>query len=79
MNRYLPPEVYERYLSTYSSANVSELWRAVWEMCRLFEETALDVSERLYFAYQKQEAESSRHSRIWIFPAAAKAMEAVWE
>ena len=52
MNRYLPPEVYERYLSTYSSANVPELWRAVWEMCRLFEETALDVSERLCFAYQ---------------------------
>ena len=60
MNRYLPPEVYERYLSTYSSANVPELWRAVWEMCHLFEETALDVSERLYFAYQGQEAESSR-------------------
>ena len=60
MNRYLPPEVYERYLSTYSSANVPELWRAVWEMCHLFEETALDVSERLYFAYQEQEAESSR-------------------
>ena len=60
MNRYLLPEVYERYLSTYSSANVPELWRAVWEMCRLFEETALEVSGRLCFAYQEQEAENSR-------------------
>ena len=60
MNRYLPAEVYDRYLSTYSAARIPELWEATWEMCRLFEETALEVSCGLGLPYNAGEAESSR-------------------
>ncbi len=60
MNRYLPEEIYAGYLRTYSPAQVHDLWQAVWEMCRLFENTAQEVGKRLGFVYDEREAENSR-------------------
>lgn len=60
MNHFLPASLYDSYLCTYSSAEIPKLWEAVWEMCRLFEETAQDVGNKLCFGYNEKEAENSR-------------------
>ena len=59
MHRYLPAEDWQRYLTTYSSADIDETWDAVFDMCRFFEEVALDVAAQLGYTYNTAEAQGS--------------------
>jgi aminoglycoside 6-adenylyltransferase len=49
--RYLSERQYKMYTDTYSNAEYGKLWKAVFNMCGLFRETAKDVAERSGFAY----------------------------
>lgn len=60
MKKYLPEEIRNRYLDTYSPADINEIWNSVFIMCDLFQEIAVEVSEKMNFAYDYTEAVNSR-------------------
>lgn len=59
MHRYLPAEDWQRYLATYSSADLEETWNAVFDMCRFFEEVAIFVANELGYTYNLTEGQNS--------------------
>lgn len=59
MHRYLPAQDWQRYLATYSSADLEETWNAVLNMCCFFEEEALYVAEKLGYTYNMTEGRNS--------------------
>lgn len=67
LSRYLPPEVWQRYLRTWSGPDIPEIWDAVLGMCGLFSEAAQPVSSHFRFTYPEKEAGRSfeylRHIR----------------
>ncbi len=74
MYKYLPEEAYEQYLLTYSAANVPAMWKAVFIMCDLFDETANEISSRLTYDYDQVEAYNSRYylEHVSVLPSDAK-------
>ncbi|MDW7661743.1 MAG: aminoglycoside 6-adenylyltransferase [Bacillota bacterium] len=60
MYRYLPEEMWERYLRTYSDGQVDNIWEATLTMCDLFEEVAIEVADQMGYTYNQNEADSSR-------------------
>lgn len=60
MKQYVPAAVYEQYLKTYSPAETEAMWNSVLVMCDLFQQTAVEISESLGFAYDLIEAKNSR-------------------
>ncbi|USK45227.1 aminoglycoside 6-adenylyltransferase [Cytobacillus oceanisediminis] len=48
---FLPDEVWEEFESTYSDADFHHIWEALFTMCSLFRETAVEVAEKLGFEY----------------------------
>ncbi len=60
MNRYLSESNYKRFLSTYAKADTKAVWEAVFQMCDLFQETAVKLARVLGFEYNHKEAENSR-------------------
>ena len=67
MYRWLPKEIWELFLKTYSSGNVVEIWEAVFTMCNLFDVIAHEVSKKLLYNYNVNEANESlkflKHTR----------------
>lgn len=67
MYRWLPKEIWELFLKTYSSGNVIEIWEAVLTMCNLFDVIAHEVSKKLFYSYNENEANESlkflKHTR----------------
>lgn len=59
LDKYLPEEIWTKFLRTYSVAEVQSIWEAVFVMCELFHEVALLVGDRLGFEYNKIGAENS--------------------
>lgn len=60
MRNFVSEEVYRRYLRTYSAAEREAVWEAVFVMCDLFQETAVEVSGALGLDYDLVEAGNSR-------------------
>lgn len=60
MNRWLEKEIYQRYLSTYFTADIEAAWKAVFIMCDLFAEIAKKVAADLEYYYNNEEAEMAR-------------------
>ena len=58
--RYLPPELYKRYIATYSGAGHNEIWDAVYMMCDFFHDLALPVAEHFRFTYKQEEEDGIR-------------------
>jgi aminoglycoside 6-adenylyltransferase len=58
--RWLPKQTWERLLETYPQAEKNEIWRSVFVMCDLFDQTAAYVAEELRFCYDQIEAKNSR-------------------
>lgn len=44
---------------TYTGPDIEEAWKATITMCRLFHETAVFVSDRLGYIYNRKEAENA--------------------
>lgn len=60
MKKYLSEKDYQQFLSTYSIAEREALWIAVFKMCDMFQKTAIEVSKKLNFDYDLEEAKNSR-------------------
>ena len=56
---YLPEETYRQFLATYSIAEIESIWNSVFEMCDLFQRTAVELSKKQKFVYDFEQAENS--------------------
>lgn len=56
--RYLRPDVYKKWLATYSDADPDNTWKAVFITMDLFRETALEVAAKLGYNYPMREDSS---------------------
>lgn len=63
MYKWLEPEVWQRFLHTYSGADIPEIWKSVFEMCDLVDEFAPKVAEKLCTEY---DCEMAKNSRFWL-------------
>lgn len=59
LDKYLPKDLWERFLKTYSTANINSMWESIFIMCSLFDEVAELISKELRFSYDKTEAMNS--------------------
>ncbi|MFC5404731.1 aminoglycoside 6-adenylyltransferase [Cohnella soli] len=53
--KYLPADLYEMYLNTYSNADYDNLWTSVFTACDLFHTAALHVAEHSGYSYNQSE------------------------
>lgn len=58
MHRWLSKDEWAQFLKTYAGSDISELWDAVFAMCRLFDFTAQKVGNDLSYDYNREEAEN---------------------
>ena len=56
---YLSEETYRHFLATYSIAEIESIWNSVFEMCDLFQSTAVELSKKQKFVYDFEQAENS--------------------
>lgn len=56
MKRYLPDDIYQRFLDTYARPEKTTIWTAIFEMCELCDTIAKEVSNALCFNYNEAEA-----------------------
>jgi aminoglycoside 6-adenylyltransferase len=52
---FLPLDLYEQYVKTYSSGDYDEIWESIDTMCELFHTLALSVAEHFGFCYCQEE------------------------
>ncbi len=57
---FLPAEIYELYLRTYSDSDNNNLWDALFIACDIFGSLALQVAEDCGYHYNKNEEENMR-------------------
>lgn len=57
--KYLQEETYRQFLATYSIAEIESIWNSVFEMCDLFQSTAVELSKKQKFVYDFKQAENS--------------------
>lgn len=60
MNKYVSKGIYQKYLQTYSAAQIDAIWNAVFDMCDLFGKIAIQISGKLSFSYDLREADNSK-------------------
>ena len=53
--KYLPLEIYEMLIKTYSSGEYDDFWRAIFAACDLFRLIASEVGEHLGYDYRREE------------------------
>ncbi len=63
MYKWLEPAVWQRFLSTYSGSDISEIWDSVFAMCNLADEFAPKIAEKLHTEYDFTMA---KNSRMWL-------------
>lgn len=65
--RWLDEKEYQDYLRTYFGGDIEDAWRAVFDMCELFDAATKYVAEHLSYTYDKKEGEAAaaflRHVR----------------
>jgi len=49
--RWLEPDLWELVKSTYSRADVSEIWQALFNMCTIFRRTAGEIAAKCNYTY----------------------------
>jgi aminoglycoside 6-adenylyltransferase len=59
-NKYLPKDLYEMYVKTYSDADYDKFWTSVFIACDLFHTAALHVSEHSGYSYNENEENGMR-------------------
>jgi len=74
MYRWLEKKTWERFLRTYSMGVIQSLWDSVFIMCDLFQEVAKDVSQKMNFTYNQEEADNSLKflEKVQMLPKGAK-------
>ena len=53
--KYLPEDIYERFLKTYPTADTEAMWEAAFETLYLFGDVAREVAAKLEFTYNVAE------------------------
>jgi len=53
--KYLPEDIYERFLKTYPTADTEAMWEAAFETLYLFGDVAREVAAKLEFTYNATE------------------------
>ena len=66
MYRWLEADEWNRYLSTYCSADITACWETVFRMCDLFEEVAGFVGENLSYEYNYKECQNCRSFLVHV-------------
>ena len=56
MKKYLPDDIYQRFLETYARSEKTAVWTAIFKMCELGDAVAKEVSDALCFNYNEAEA-----------------------
>lgn len=59
MKKYLSDDEYTKLLRTYSTAEIESIWNSVFVLCDLFQDAAVEISEKKNFSYDKRQAENS--------------------
>ena len=59
LKKYLPSQLYEAYVSTYTDGDYEHFWEAIARACKLFRETALLVAEHLEVTYPEDEEQAA--------------------
>lgn len=49
--KYLPIDLYEKYLNTYSDTNKKNIWNSIIECCDLFSELSKSVANHCHYEY----------------------------
>ena len=60
LDKYLPRDIWKRYLQTYPTADIDSFWDSILVMSELFEEIALNVGKEFGFTYNHEEAQKSK-------------------
>jgi len=55
MNRYVPGDLYEKILQSYSNADIEENWKSLFIMTELFDQLSGEVSRNLNFRKNEEE------------------------
>ncbi|HHU72955.1 MAG TPA: aminoglycoside 6-adenylyltransferase [Clostridiales bacterium] len=58
--RYLPTEIYQQYLLTYSDSDYNNMWDAIFITCDIFSLLAIQVADYCGYYYNKQDEENMR-------------------
>lgn len=58
--KYLPAEIYNAYIATYTDGNYAHFWDAIDTAYHLFRKTALLVAERFQFTYPEENEQASK-------------------
>lgn len=59
MYRWLEKNTWATFLKTYPSGNIEDIWKSVFIMCNLFNDTARYISSKLNVSYNETEANNS--------------------
>ncbi|MDF2859652.1 MAG: aminoglycoside adenylyltransferase, partial [Neobacillus sp.] len=72
--KYLEPKHWEAFIKTFPDAKYENIWQALFEMCNLFRETALEVAK--YYGYDYPTEDDQRVTNylqhVRILPQNAK-------
>lgn len=55
LDKYIEPEVWDKFTHTYADANYENMWVALFTMCELFNDIALSVSRHYDYKYNERE------------------------
>jgi len=74
MYKWLENEEWTRFLNTYPSGKVKDIWESVFIMCDLFNDIAKDVSWKMHVTYNEIEANNSLKflKDVYLLPKDAK-------
>lgn len=53
--KYLPIDIYEQYIKTYSDSNYENLWVAIFTACDLFRNVAKNVGQHVEYCYNEKD------------------------
>lgn len=56
LEKYLPEDVWNRFVGTYADGNTDHIWKAVFVMCDLFNDVADELEKCRGHAYNREEA-----------------------
>lgn len=59
LNKYLPDDMWRKFLKTYPKANIVSMWESVFIMCELFQEVSAFTAKEFGFSFNYDEAEKS--------------------
>lgn len=66
MNNYLDKDIWNRFLMTYSNAEINSIWNSIFITADLFHEIAVKSSAEFNYTYNMKEAQNSRSFLLHI-------------